>query len=135
MKNHVDFQITLVVKAIEFDKKLIKVENKEKNLIIKLEHSHIHLDEVIVSTSDSKLQRYSVYPVESRKIADLSKIEQTNLVDAMSNIPGIYNFSTGNGIAKPVIRGLSGMRVLTSQNGLRLENPLEVQIMDLQYLI
>ena len=75
-----------------------------------------------MSTSDSKLQRYSVYPVESRKIADLSKIEQTNLVDAMSNIPGIYNFSTGNGIAKPVIRGLSGMRVLTSQNGLRLEN-------------
>ena len=51
-----------------------------------------------------------------------NKIEQTNLVDAMSNIPGIYNFSTGNGIAKPVIRGLSGMRVLTSQNGLRLEN-------------
>ena len=122
LENHVDFQITLVVKAIEFDKKLIKVENKEKNLIIKLEHSHIHLDEVIVSTSDSKLQRYSVFPVESRKIADLSKIEQTNLVDAMSNIPGIYNFSTGNGIAKPVIRGLSGMRVLTSQNGLRLEN-------------
>ena len=40
----------------------------------------------------------------------------------MSNIPGIYNFSTGNGIAKPVIRGLTGMRVLTSQNGLRLEN-------------
>ena len=30
LKNHVDFQITLVVKAIEFDKKLIKVENKEK---------------------------------------------------------------------------------------------------------
>ena len=122
LENHVDFQITLVVQAIEFDKRLIKVENKEKNLIIKLEHSHIHLDEVIVSTSDSKLQRYSVFPVESRKIADLSKIEQTNLVDAMSNIPGIYNFSTGNGIAKPVIRGLSGMRVLTSQNGLRLEN-------------
>ena len=68
------------------------------------------------------LQRYSALPVESRKIADLNKIEQTNLIDAMSNIPGIYNFSTGNGIAKPVLRGLSGMRVLTSQNGLRLEN-------------
>lgn len=122
LENQVDFQIKLLVKAIEFDKKLIKVENKEKDITIKLEHSHIHLDEVIVSTSDSELQRYSVFPVESRKIADLSKIEQTNLVDAMSNIPGIYNFSTGNGIAKPVIRGLSGMRVLTSQNGLRLEN-------------
>ena len=122
LENQVNFQITLLIKADEFDKKLIKAESPEKDLIIKLERSHIHLDEVIVSTSDSKLQRYSAFPVESRKIADLNKIEQTNLVDAMSNIPGIYNFSTGNGIAKPVIRGLSGMRVLTSQNGLRLEN-------------
>ena len=122
LENQVNFQITLLIRADEFDNKLIKVESQEKDLIIKLEHSHIHLDEVIVSTSDSKLQRYSAFPVESRKIADLNKIEQTNLVDAMSNIPGVYNFSTGNGIAKPVIRGLSGMRVLTSQNGLRLEN-------------
>ena len=30
LENQVDFQITLLVKAIEFDKKLIKVENKEK---------------------------------------------------------------------------------------------------------
>jgi iron complex outermembrane recepter protein len=122
LENPFNFKITLLIKADEFDNKLIKVENQEKDLTIKLVHSHIHLDEVIVSTSDSKLQRYSAFPVESRKIADLNKIEQTNLVDAMSNIPGIYNFSTGNGIAKPVIRGLSGMRVLTSQNGLRLEN-------------
>ena len=122
LENQVNFQITILVKAEDFDSRLIKLEDFNKELIVKLEHSHIHLDEVIVSTSDSKLQRYSAFPVESRKIADLNKIEQTNLVDAMSNIPGIYNFSTGNGIAKPVIRGLSGMRVLTSQNGLRLEN-------------
>ena len=122
LESLVNFQITVLVKAEEFDSKLIKVENQETVLIIQLEHSHIHLDEVIISTSDSKLQRYSVFPVESRKIADLNKIEQTNLIDAMSNIPGVYNFSTGNGIAKPVIRGLSGMRILTSQNGLRLEN-------------
>ena len=122
LENVVNFQITLLIRADEFDNKLIKVENQETVLIIQLEHSHIHLDEVIISTSDSKLQRYSVFPVESRKIADLNKIEQTNLIDAMSNIPGVYNFSTGNGIAKPVIRGLSGMRILTSQNGLRLEN-------------
>ena len=122
LENIVNFQITVLIKAEEFDSELIKVENQEVELIVQLEHSHIHLDEVIISTSDSKLQRYSAFPVESRKIADLNKIEQTNLIDAMSNIPGVYNFSTGNGIAKPVIRGLSGMRVLTSQNGLRLEN-------------
>ena len=115
-------QMTLQISAPEYDSKMIKVEGYDSEVIVKMNTAHIHLDEVIISTSDSKLQRYSAFPVESRKIADLNKIEQTNLVDAMSNIPGIYNFSTGNGIAKPVIRGLTGMRVLTSQNGLRLEN-------------
>ena len=122
LDNIIDNQMTLQISAPEYDSKIIKVEGYDSEIIVKMNTAHIHLDEVIISTSDSKLQRYSAFPVESRKIADLNKIEQTNLVDAMSNIPGIYNFSTGNGIAKPVIRGLSGMRVLTSQNGLRLEN-------------
>ena len=122
LENSFNFQLTLQISAEEFESKIIKLKSIENSIVTKLVPSHIHLDEVIVSTPDSKLQRYSTFPVESRKIADLNKIEQTNLVDAMSNIPGIYNFSTGNGIAKPVIRGLSGMRVLTSQNGLRLEN-------------
>ena len=122
LDNIIDNQMTIQISAPEYDSKMIKVDSFDYAVIVKMNPAHIHLDEVIISTSDSKLQRYSAFPVESRKIADLNKIEQTNLVDAMSNIPGIYNFSTGNGIAKPVIRGLSGMRVLTSQNGLRLEN-------------
>ena len=122
LDNIINNQMTLKISASDYDGKIIKVDKDNEDIIIRLNLAHIHLDEVIISTSDSKLQRYSVFPVESRKIADLNKIEQTNLIDAMSNIPGIYNFSTGNGIAKPVIRGLSGMRVLTSQNGLRLEN-------------
>ena len=122
LDNIIDNQMTLKISASDYDGEIIKVNKGTEDIIIRLTPAHIHLDEVIISTSDSKLQRYSVFPVDSRKIADLNKIEQTNIVDAMSNIPGIYNFSTGNGIAKPVIRGLSGMRVLTSQNGLRLEN-------------
>ena len=122
LNNIIDNQMTLKISATDYDGEIIKVNKGTEDVIIRLTPAHIHLDEVIISTSDSKLQRYSVFPVDSRKIADLNKIEQTNIVDAMSNIPGIYNFSTGNGIAKPVIRGLSGMRVLTSQNGLRLEN-------------
>ena len=122
LNNVINNQMTLKISASEYDSEIIKVNEYDTVVIVKMNPAHIHLDEVIISTSDSKLQRYSAFPVESRKIVDLNKIEQTNLVDAMSNIPGIYNFSTGNGISKPVIRGLSGMRVLTSQNGLRLEN-------------
>ena len=122
LNNVIDNQMTLQVTAADYDSKIINVEDASSSIEIQLNSAHIHLDEVIISTTDSKLQRYSTFPVDSRKIADLNKIEKTNLVDALSNMPGIYNQSTGNGIAKPVIRGLTGMRVLTSLNGLRIEN-------------
>jgi iron complex outermembrane receptor protein len=92
LNNVIDNKMTLQISANEYESKIIIVDNYDSEITVKLEYSHIHLDEVIVSTSDSKLQRYSAFPVESRKIADLNKIEQTNLVDAMSNIPGIIIF-------------------------------------------
>ena len=119
LDNMINNQMTLQISAADYGNEMIKVNATDNEIIVKLKPEHIHLDEVIISTSDSKLQRYSTFPVESRKIADLNKIEQTNIVEALTNIPGVYNLSTGNGIAKPVIRGLTGMRVLTSQNGLR----------------
>ncbi|MBM78369.1 MAG: hypothetical protein CL846_07790 [Crocinitomicaceae bacterium] len=122
LDNVVDNQMTLQISAVEYESKMVKINDFGSEINIKLQPAHIHLDEVIISTTDSRLQRYSTFPVDSRKIADLNKVEQTNIVDAISNMPGIYNLSTGNGISKPVIRGLSGMRVLTSQNGLRIEN-------------
>ena len=86
LDNIINNQMTLKISASDYDGKIIKVDKDNEDIIIRLNLAHIHLDEVIISTSDSKLQRYSIFPVESRKIADLNKIEQTNLIDAMSNI-------------------------------------------------
>lgn len=122
LSNTINGHMTLQISFDEYETKLVKLKEGQTKITTTLEQAHLHLDEVIISTTDSKLQRYSTYPVDSRKIADLNKIEQTTLIGALSNMPGIYNQSIGNGISKPVIRGLSGMRVLTSQNGLRLEN-------------
>jgi iron complex outermembrane recepter protein len=45
----------------------------------------------------------------------------TNIIDAIAHTPGISQISTGAAISKPVIRGLSGNRVVTLNNGLRQE--------------
>jgi iron complex outermembrane receptor protein len=37
-------------------------------------------------------------------------------------LPGMRNLATGNGIAKPVIRGLSGNRIVVLDNGIRTES-------------
>ncbi len=45
-----------------------------------------------------------------------------NLCDLLSSTAGVSMLSTGNGIAKPVIRGLYGNRILILLNGLKFDN-------------
>src|ERR687898_2940080 len=45
-----------------------------------------------------------------------------SLGETISVLPGVRNFSTGSGVGKPVIRGLSSNRVLVLADGQRLEN-------------
>jgi iron complex outermembrane receptor protein len=56
----------------------------------------------------------SVEEVQSNRAASLG--------ETISVLPGVRNFSTGGGIGKPVIRGLSSTRVLVLADGQRLEN-------------
>jgi iron complex outermembrane receptor protein len=60
----------------------------------------------------------------STSIATVSKAEllyhpSTNIIDAISRIPGVSQISTGPAISKPVIRGLSSNRVVTLSNGVK----------------
>ncbi|MBK9731043.1 MAG: TonB-dependent receptor [Chitinophagaceae bacterium] len=45
-----------------------------------------------------------------------------SLSDAVSKLPGMSQLSTGNGISKPVIRGLYGNRIQTVLLGIRFDN-------------
>ena len=45
----------------------------------------------------------------------------TNMVDAVSHLPGLSQITTGNGISKPVIRGLGYNRVVVVDQGIRQE--------------
>ncbi len=104
-----------VVKSIKFDK-------TEIELNVSLEESVFNMDEVIVSTPFNKLQSENVMKVEHRTIQQLQRHGAATLIEGISNIAGVSQVSTGNSIGKPVIRGLSGNRVLIYSQGVRLEN-------------
>jgi iron complex outermembrane recepter protein len=52
---------------------------------------------------------------------DIQANRSASLGETISALPGVRSFSTGNGIGKPVIRGLSSNRVLVLADGQRLE--------------
>ena len=89
---------------------------------IVLSPSAIEMEEVILSTPFHKLQRENVMKVEQATVESLRKMGAITLSDGITNIPGVESVSTGVGIGKPVIRGLSSNRVLVYSQSIRLEN-------------
>jgi iron complex outermembrane receptor protein len=102
--------------------KEITISEKETTLNISVEESSIHMDEVIVSTAFNKLQSQNVMKVEHQTLKSLQQKGTSTLIEGLATIPGVTQVSTGTSIGKPVIRGLSGNRVLVYSQGVRIEN-------------
>lgn len=108
------------VKAKGYETKFTILKNNVR--VIELEKLHYHLDEVIVSVPNSRMKRQHIINVESRKMEQINYIPSSNIIEQISNIPGVETTGNGAGISKPTIRGLSGSRIVTLLNGLRIEN-------------
>lgn len=126
---HFEFSRSLIgvfkvkVSASGYESILINPElTSETELVLKLSPSHILLDKVIVSNADGTLQRESITNIESVKLSDINQIPSATLGEALTNIPGVYQSNLGPGISRPVVRGLSGPRVASYLNGIRIEN-------------
>jgi len=99
------------------------IELSEVNdLEIALQPSIMESAEIVVTgspfSSDNKTNSLSVVTIGKTELAQAGS---TNLVDAISKMPGIAQVSTGGAISKPVIRGLGYNRVLTMVDGAREE--------------
>jgi len=89
-----------------------------------------------ISDSDTLKHKMAEVLITSERTSDVILISQplartdsntfnqfspTNVSEALSKLPGVSYASTGPGVSRPVIRGLSGTRVLTALDGLPLE--------------
>jgi len=94
--------------------------SSDLNINFQLHQTVLELEGVLISAPFHKLQKDNVMKVEKIKTADLT--DANNLSEQLSQVPGVNQISTGGGIGKPVIRGLSSNRVLVYTQGVRLEN-------------
>ncbi|PKP28909.1 MAG: TonB-dependent receptor [Bacteroidetes bacterium HGW-Bacteroidetes-18] len=115
-------KITLAFIGYKTETKIISLSNKETSLNFTLEEAAFKMDEVIVSTAFNKLQSQNVMKVEYESIKTLQRKGTSTLIEGLTTIPGVSQVSTGTSIGKPVIRGLSGNRVLVYSQGVRMEN-------------
>ncbi|MFD1095779.1 TonB-dependent receptor [Salegentibacter chungangensis] len=98
----------------------IRVPSETRSFSLK--PAAVEMEEVIISTPFHQLQSDNVMKVERENMKELNKKGALNLSDGITQIAGVESVTTGVGIGKPVIRGLSSNRVLVYTQGIRLEN-------------
>ncbi|MCF4101737.1 TonB-dependent receptor [Gillisia sp. M10.2A] len=113
----------LVISSLGYATQTFKIKvPSNQDLLILLQPTAIEMEAVIVSTPFHQLQSENVVKVERATVGDLQKAGAITLADGITQLPGVESITTGSGIGKPVIRGLSANRVLVYTQGVRLEN-------------
>ena len=101
-----------------FSSKIIQYKT-EKDLEVILERLHVALDEIGVTENFSELGNNKLTSIEKKSIQFLSS---NSMVESITQLNGVDIISSGLGIQKIVVRGLSGMRVVTYLNGMKIDN-------------
>ncbi|AFM11070.1 TonB-dependent receptor [Turneriella parva] len=100
----------------------IDLRNENVELKIRLDYVQLKQDTIIISgyrPADEAEIAQAVTVIEGKK---LDRLRGQSLVQTVEDTPGVANFSTGNSIAKPVIRGLPSFRSLVLVDGMREES-------------
>jgi len=94
------------------------------NNIIAQESSEatVDLDEVVLSIPFNDSKESSVIHIEKITIDSNNPLMFQQISKSIEKLAGVSFMTTGPGVVKPVIRGLSGNRVVVYNMGLRMEN-------------
>lgn len=114
-------QITFTYLGFGTQTKFIKIQESTLLNIELVANAH-QMDEVVVSSLFNRLQSENVMKVDYVSVQNLQQQGGASLAESIVSIPGVSQVSTGSSIGKPVIRGLTGNRVLVYTQGIRLEN-------------
>src|SRR5256885_5425356 len=117
---------TLVVRHLGYTPVVRAVEvtsGAAPRLNIVLEPAPFEVEPITVTAARAPLANLSSpLPVASLGPDALRREQSVSLAHALANLPGVRVLGTGEQIGKPVVRGLSGARVLVLEDGSRLED-------------
>ncbi len=102
--------------------KKTNITNTTTELNVELNPTEIHLGDVVVVGNSVTLQEKLPYRIESLDKQEMVMKGGVTLSRSLALLPGISTLSNGLGIGRPVVRGMSGYRVVTLIDGLKFDN-------------
>lgn len=106
-------------------KTVIRVVNMAESkavLNVPMESTSFQLDEVVVSGGTFSTQHENTIKIDCINNKDIASTGSPSFIKSLTQIPGVDMIAKGNGVAQPVIRGLSMTNILMLNNGIKLEN-------------
>ncbi|MFL5520254.1 MAG: TonB-dependent receptor [Gemmatimonadales bacterium] len=101
----------------------VTITDRSISLDVVLRTSVLELPPIqVTSTPIATTALESPQPTSVLSDAELQSAQRGSLGETLEGVAGVHNLSSGTGVGKPVIRGLSSNRVLILDNGQRLEN-------------
>lgn len=93
--------------------------NRSRRITVKLPHSlnALHDVEIVGKHEDTKATQ-TIHTLETK---DLDRSRGQNLGEQLKQLSGVTTLNTGPTIAKPMINGMQGYRILILNNGIRQE--------------
>ena len=114
---------TLVIRHLGYAPTLATAAVPGPPLALVLRPSALHLGAVTVTATRSAISPLaSPLPTAELGGEQLRRAHEVSLAHALDELPGVRTLSTGEQVGKPIIRGLTGPRVLVLDNGQRLED-------------
>ncbi len=102
--------------------KTITVKEGGNPVEIRLTIAVIESQEVVISGGLINSQHETAVKIDVLKNRDISFSGSPNFMESLTKVPGVDMIAKGQGVSKPVIRGLSMNDILVLNNGIRMEN-------------
>ncbi len=102
--------------------KTIEISQPENIADAEMTLAVIQSQEVVVTGGYVSSQHENAVKIEVLNSKDFSMSGTPNFMESLTQIPGVDMIAKGQGVSKPVIRGLSMNDILVMNNGVRIEN-------------
>ncbi len=102
--------------------KTIKISKGENVIDVALTIAIIETQQVVISGGYVSSQHENTVKIDVIKSKDIAISGTPNFMESLTRVPGVDMISKGQGVSKPVIRGLSMNDILVMYNGVRIEN-------------
>lgn len=102
--------------------KTVDIKHEISEIDVSLSTAVIQSQEVVITGGYVSSQHENAAKIDVFRSKDIFNSGTPNLMESLTKVPGVDMISKGQGVSKPVIRGLSMNDILVMNNGVRIEN-------------